>query len=200
MIFIFFHARVPGKIKRREVELDPQVSPEEIMSREVGLGCESWTSFASGCSSTAMQWTLSLWLCPAQQLKQQLRCALVAVPWQGDTALTLTLLWQRSMVFLVFLGQYPQLSFHSLALFPPPVPVPNKQPHFCGHKVKWSWSHADIFSGLVALCFIPHYLFLGTVAVSGTRVSKHVHICYVRSFWRFFCTNLFRVDICIDDV
>jgi len=26
---------VPGKIKRREVELDPQVSPEQIMSREM---------------------------------------------------------------------------------------------------------------------------------------------------------------------
>ena len=51
---------VPGEIKRREVELDPQVSPEEIMSREVELGCESWTSFASGCSSTAVQRTLSL--------------------------------------------------------------------------------------------------------------------------------------------
>ena len=37
------------------MELDPQVSPEEIMSREVELGCESWTSFASGCSSTAVQ-------------------------------------------------------------------------------------------------------------------------------------------------
>ena len=46
----------------REVELDPQVSPEEIVSREVELGCESWTSFASGCSSTAVQRTLSLWL------------------------------------------------------------------------------------------------------------------------------------------
>ena len=52
--------RVPGEIKRREVELDPQVSPEEIMSREVELGGESWTSFASGCSSTAVQRTLSL--------------------------------------------------------------------------------------------------------------------------------------------
>ena len=28
----------PGEIKRREVELDPQVIPEEIMSREVELG------------------------------------------------------------------------------------------------------------------------------------------------------------------
>ena len=35
---------------------------EEIMSREVELGCESWTSFALGqtCSSTAVQRTLSL--------------------------------------------------------------------------------------------------------------------------------------------
>ena len=30
-------SRVPGEIKRREVELDPQVSPEEIMNREVKL-------------------------------------------------------------------------------------------------------------------------------------------------------------------
>ena len=55
-------AKVPGEIKnqeikRREVELDLQVSPEEIMSREVELGCESWTSFASSCSSTAVQRT-----------------------------------------------------------------------------------------------------------------------------------------------
>ena len=54
--------RVPSEIKRREVELDPQISPEEIMSREVELGCKSWTSFASGCSLTAVQRTLSLWL------------------------------------------------------------------------------------------------------------------------------------------
>ena len=49
------------------MELDLQVSPEEIMSREVELGCESCTSFASSCSncsSTAVQRTLSLRLCP----------------------------------------------------------------------------------------------------------------------------------------
>ena len=37
----------PGEIKRREVVLDPQVSPEEIESRKVELGSESRTSFAS---------------------------------------------------------------------------------------------------------------------------------------------------------
>ena len=54
--------RIPGKIKRREVELDPQVSTEEIKSREVELGCESWAFFASSCYLTAVQRTLDL--CP----------------------------------------------------------------------------------------------------------------------------------------
>ena len=31
-----------------------------LMSREMELGCESWTSFASSCCSTAVQRTLSL--------------------------------------------------------------------------------------------------------------------------------------------
>ena len=37
----------PGEIKRREVVLDRQVSPEEIMSREVELDSGSLISFAS---------------------------------------------------------------------------------------------------------------------------------------------------------
>ena len=77
-----------ARSRRGRVELDPQVSPEEIMTREVEimtreveimtreveimtreveimtreveLGCESWTSFASGSSSTAVQRALSL--------------------------------------------------------------------------------------------------------------------------------------------
>ena len=59
------------------MELDPQVSAEEIMNREVELDGESWTSFTSSCSSTAVQRTLSITLCQAQQLKQQLHSALV---------------------------------------------------------------------------------------------------------------------------
>ena len=151
--------RVPGKMKRREVELDLQVSPEEIksreveldpqprrvMNREVELGCESWTSFASGCFSTAVQQTLSLWLCPAWQLKQQLRSALVAEQWRGDTALTLPLFLQRSRVSPVFLGKISAVKpplFHPLSPPPPPPPppVPNKQPRLCGCKATWSRS------------------------------------------------------------
>ena len=41
--------RVPGEIKRREVELDPQVSPEEIMSMEVsGAGLRKLDFFRFG--------------------------------------------------------------------------------------------------------------------------------------------------------
>ena len=61
-------------MKRREVVLDPQVSREEIKSREVELGCESWTFFASSFYSTAVQRTLDLCPLPVHmQLKQQLR-------------------------------------------------------------------------------------------------------------------------------
>ena len=85
----------------------------------------------------------------ARQLKQQLRSALIAArQWRGDTALTLPLYWRRSTISPVFFGRYPRSSLHSLALSPPPprpptnphVPVPNKQPRFCGRKATWSRS------------------------------------------------------------
>ena len=88
------------------------LSPEEIMSREVELGCESWTSFASvvpqqqcngHCLSDSVQ---------AQQLKQQLRSAQVAGQWRGDITLTLPLFWRRSTVSPVFFGRYPRSSHH----------------------------------------------------------------------------------------
>ena len=143
-MFTYLHShitRVPGQIKRRKVELDPQVSPEEIMSRELELGCESWTSFASGRSSTAVQRTLFLWFCPARRLKQQLRSALVAAQWRGDTALTLPLFWGGPRSLRSFSG-----GIRGRASTPPPpppppththsVPVPNKQLRFCGRKAK----------------------------------------------------------------
>ena len=130
------HQVSPEETMNREEELDHQVSPEQIMNREEELGCGSWTSFTSGCSSTAVQRTLSLWLCPARQLKQQLHCALVAAQWRGDTALTLPLCWWQSMVSPTFFGRYLRSSLHSFKLSPPPPqpPIPNKQPRFCGHK------------------------------------------------------------------
>ena len=107
------------------------LSPEELWT-----GRWSW---AVGCFSTAVQQTLSLWLCPARRLKQQLRSALVAVQWRGDTALTLPLFLRRSRVSPVFLGKISVVKpplFHPL----PTHPVPNKQPRLCGCKAKWSQS------------------------------------------------------------
>ena len=108
-----------GEIKRREVVLDPQVSPEEIMSREVELGSESWTSFASSCYSTAVQRPCDS--AQTQQLKQQLRSTLVAAQWRGNTALTLPLFWRRSTASSVFRVGARGRTF---TLSPPPPPRP----------------------------------------------------------------------------
>ena len=66
----------PGAIKRREVELDPQVSPEEIKSREVERGVKVGLLLLqlfpiSGAMNILCD-------CSAEQLGQQLRSTLVA--------------------------------------------------------------------------------------------------------------------------
>ena len=62
----------------------------------------------------------------ARQLKQQLRSALVAGHWRGDTALTLPLFWRRSTVSLVFFGRFPRSSL-SLSR-----PLPTLSPSLLG--------------------------------------------------------------------
>ena len=139
-IYIF---RVLGEIKRSRGGRWSWTL--KLAQKRSWVGRWSWAvkdGLLSSCSSTAVQRTLSLWLCPAWQVKQQLHRALVAAQWRGDTALTLPLFWQRSTVSLVFFWQYPWLSLHSFVLFPPPppphphVPVPNKPFRFCGRKAK----------------------------------------------------------------
>ena len=63
-----------------------------------------------------------------RQCKQQLRGALVAGQWRGDTALTLPLFWRRSTVSPVFFGRYPRSSLHSFVPFPPPPTPPTPHP------------------------------------------------------------------------
>ena len=64
------------------MELDLQVSPEEVMSSEVEpLGCESWTSFASSCSSTAVQRTLSFTLCDCPSMAVETAIAQCTSRW-----------------------------------------------------------------------------------------------------------------------
>ena len=114
-----------------ELDLDLQVSPEEIMSREVELAAkvgllslrvvpQRQCNGHCPCDS----------ICPARQLKQQLRGVLVAAQWRGDTVLTLPLFWRRSTGSPVFFEPYPRSSLHSF------VPFPNKPSRFCGRKAK----------------------------------------------------------------
>ena len=51
-------------------------------------------------------------------MKRQLRSALVAGQWRGDTALTLPLFWRRSTVSPVFFGRYSRSNLHSFVPFP----------------------------------------------------------------------------------
>ena len=107
------------EIKRREVELDHQVSPEEIVTREVG-----WAAKGGLLSLRVVRQQRCNGHCPcdsaqARQCKQRLRSALVAGQWRGDTALTLPLFWRRSTVSPVSFGRYPRSSLHSFT--PPPL-------------------------------------------------------------------------------
>ena len=130
--------RVPGEIKRREVELDPQVSPEEIMSREVELGCESWTSFASGFSSTVVPRNGHCPCdCPSTAVETAIaqctsRCA-KARGHRLNTSIVLAAVHGLSGLFRAVSAVEPSL-FRPL----PPVPVPNKPSRFCGRKAKWT--------------------------------------------------------------
>ena len=122
------------------MELDPQVSPEGIMSREVELDCESWTSFASGCSSTAVQRTLSLPNTAVETAVAQ------CTPRRGDTAVTLPLFWRRSTVSPVFSRAVSAVepSLSSSPSPPPPPPFPSLISNLASGDVK---QHGQVRSG-----------------------------------------------------
>ena len=109
--------------------LDPQVSPEEIKSREVELGSEDLTSFAVDiilvtllrkAVETAIAWHAS-------------RCT-TARGHRLNTSIVLAAVHS----LLGLLGQYTRLSLHSFAPFPPPhhVPIHNMPSRLCGRKAK----------------------------------------------------------------
>ena len=101
-----------------------KLAQKRSLSREVELGCESWTSFASGCSSTAVQRTLPLWLCPKHGSWNS-NCAVHYSLRNGEgtrTALTLPLFWRRSTVSPVFSGRIRGRAF---TLWPSSPPSPS---------------------------------------------------------------------------
>ena len=124
------------------------------MSREVELGWTSWTSFTwscPSCSSTAVHRTLSLWLCPAQPLKQQLRSA--QVPWtmaRGHRLNTSILLAAVHGLSGLFSGGFRGRAFN-LSSPSHSVPVPNNPSRFRGLKEAMKKKNGLEFSRLVTL-------------------------------------------------
>ena len=112
----------PGEIKRREVVLDPQVSPEEIMSREMELGPESWTSFASVVTQQQCYGHCPC-DCSAEQLKRQLRSTLVATQRRGD-CLNTSIVLAAVHGLLGLPGRCTRSSLHSFAPSASPHPCP----------------------------------------------------------------------------
>ena len=78
----------------------PSREPGRDEQQGGGAGLWKLDFFYFRCYSTAVLRTVSLWVCSAQQLKQQLRSTLARGQWRGDTALKLTLMfwlfWRRS--------------------------------------------------------------------------------------------------------
>ena len=126
------------------MELHPQVSPDEIISRDMELGCESWTSFVSGCSSTAVH-DIVLVTLPSTAVETAVAlctgCWAMAREHHLNTSIVLAAVHGLSGPFLVISAVEPSLSCPLPPPPPPPhpsIPVPNKQPHFCGRKAIWS--------------------------------------------------------------
>ena len=111
-----------SEIKRRELELDPQVSPVEIMSREVELGCElDFFRFGLFLNSSATD--IVLVALPSTAIEKAIaqctsRCAMrgITVP---NTSIVLAAVLGLSGLFRAVSAVEPSLS-HPL----PPTPCP----------------------------------------------------------------------------
>ena len=123
------------------MELDPQVSPEEIKSREVKLGCEKLDFFRFGLFFNSSTTDIVLVTLPSTAVKTAIaRCASRWAMARGhrlNTSIVLAAVHGLSGLFRAVSAVEPSFSrpsprprssHHSLALppSPPPVPVPSK--------------------------------------------------------------------------
>ena len=118
----------PGEIKRREVVLDPYVSPEETKGREMELGLKVGLLLPQLLLNSEA--TDIVTVPHSGELRQQLRstCTLVAALWREDTAFVVVAAVHGILGLSVWrLRSSP----HSFFLFPL-VPVPNRPSRLCG--------------------------------------------------------------------
>ena len=173
------------------MELDLQVSTW------VALGCESWTSFASSCSSTAVQRTLSLWLCPSTAVETAIaQCTgrwAMAKEHRLNTSIVLGEVHGLS-------GLFRTVSAVGSSLFRPLPHPPSLISHFASMDVKqnvyqsgWPWwtavSHLAVLTGwggvegrqLGQASDTPHFLFTHGTRRQATMVTLHwIHPDHVR--------------------
>ena len=143
--------RVPGEIKRREVELDPQISPEEIMSsREVELRCESCDFFRFELFLNSSATDIVLVTLPKHGSLNS-NCAVHKSLGNGEGTPPKHFHCSgggpRSL--RSFSGGIRNQAFTLSPSAPRlhTVPVPNKQPRFCGREAIWSRSGSNTDAG-----------------------------------------------------
>ena len=122
----------PGEIKRREVVLGPQVSPEEIKSRKVELGLRvgllSLQLFPNGGATDIVFVTL---FCVAVGTAIAWCGGRCAMP--GGHCLNILLFWRRSTAALVFrVGACLEVSVFFPTFSHSGVPVPDRPTRLSG--------------------------------------------------------------------
>ena len=123
------------------MEPDLQVSPEKIMSREVELACESWTSFASlrvllNSSATDIVFvTLPSTAVETATAQCTSRWAM-AREHRLNTSTILVAVHGLSGLF----RRYPRSSLHAFVR----PPAPDKPSRFCGRKAKCTHTHTEL--------------------------------------------------------
>ena len=127
----YTHSRVPGEIKRREVELGCQVSPEEITSRGGGAGLRKVDFFCFGLFLNSSATDIVLVTQPSMAVETAIaQCTSRWAMARGhrlNTSIVLAAVHGLSGLFWA-------VSAVGAITLSPLVPVPNKQPRFCGRK------------------------------------------------------------------
>ena len=172
----------PVEIKSREVKpLDPQVSPKEIMSREVELGCESWTSFAFESFLNSSATDIVLVTLPSTAAETATAQCTDRRAMARGHGLNTSIVLAAVHGFSGFLGAVsavePSLSRPLPPnTSPPPSPVPNKQPRFCGRKAKRSQDgHLDFHTALISDSDLERGNLSLLWVIPGVKFSLCVH-------------------------
>ena len=173
-----------GHSLSEDIKLHIIIDYLEIMSREVELGWESWTSFASSCpscSSTAVQRTWSLWLCPSTAVETAIAQCTSRWEMARGHRLNTSIVLAAVHGLLGLPDRWTRSSLHSSA--PSASPVPNRPPRLCGRKAKCSLCSHGVLAGVGVLWHSPTHdgALRGVIFIVVIRRSAcYAHLLRVR--------------------